>query len=111
MTLAAALLFLATKVWRPANLSMLPSSDAPSRSAWSTIRFETLPRPARSFGVVFVGPAPADRPTTRKQAPPGIVFLNETLWYALVVHGISLPRACHVKAHIDRLFGVKIALE
>ncbi len=114
------LIWIAVQTWRHAR-DPLPTAAAGAlpRSLASAVRLGLVtqlanPKPAVFFGAVFVGLVPPGTPAPVLALLLGLIFLDETLWYALVGRVFSLPspRALYgrMKAPVDRTFGGLIAL-
>lgn len=109
------LLWIAVQTWRHAR-DPLPAlaGGAAARGLGGGFRlglFTQLanPKPAIFFGAVFVGLVPPGAGLAPLAALLAVIFVDETLWYALVARVFSLARARaaygRAKAWVDRGFG------
>jgi len=117
---AAFLLWIALQTWRHAREPLpAPGVAATARGALGGFRLGLLtqlsnPKPAVFFGAVFVGLVPPGSSAAALALLLLVLFVDETLWYALVARVFSLDRARaaygRAKASVDRVFGGLIAL-
>jgi threonine/homoserine/homoserine lactone efflux protein len=113
------LLWIAVRTWRHAREPLPVAADgATPRGPAAGFRLGLLtqlanPKPAVFFGAVFVGLVPPGTGTWALAALLAVIFVDETLWYALVARLFSLEgaRAAYgrAKAWVDRAFGALIA--
>ena len=113
------LLWIAVQTWRHARepLPVVAEGAAP-RGLGGGFRLGLLtqlanPKPAVFFGAVFVGLVPPGTGPWTLAALLAVIFVDETIWYALVARVFSLGRARaaygRAKAWVDRAFGALIA--
>lgn len=113
------LIFIAVQTWRHAR-SPLPEVEAdalPTSTGAAVLKGLAVqlanPKPAIFFGAVFVGLVPPDTPLPVLALLMAVIFVDETLWYALVARLFSLPRPralyARLKSGVDRTFGVLLA--
>jgi threonine/homoserine/homoserine lactone efflux protein len=117
---AGFLLWIAFQTWRHAREPLpAPETGATARGLGGGFRLGLLtqlanPKPAVFFGAVFVGLVPPASSPAALALLLLVLFLDETLWYALVARVFSLERARaaygRAKASVDRVFGGLIAL-
>jgi threonine/homoserine/homoserine lactone efflux protein len=116
---AAFLLWIALQTWRHAREPLpAPGVAATARGALGGFRLGLLtqlsnPKPAVFFGAVFVGLVPPGSSAAALALLLLVLFVDETLWYALVARVFSLDRARaaygRAKTAVDRVFGGLIA--
>jgi threonine efflux protein len=124
---AVFLLWIAIQTWRHAR-EPLPTAvpGTAGRGPAAGFRLGLLtqlanPKPAVFFGAVFVGLVPPGTSHAALAALLAVLFLDETLWYAIVARVFSLERARsaygRAKTWVDRgfsgligAFGLRVAL-
>jgi threonine/homoserine/homoserine lactone efflux protein len=108
------LIWIAVQTWRHARDPLPAVTGDTARGLHGGFRlglFTQLanPKPAVFFGAVFVGLVPPGTGLAPLAALLAVIFVDETLWYALVARIFSLARARaaygRAKAWVDRGFG------
>jgi threonine/homoserine/homoserine lactone efflux protein len=121
------LLYLAVMAWKHASLPIAVDGTAPRQALGQAFQQTFLiqitnPKVAIFFSAIFVSVLPPDPPLWMVAAILGIVFINESAWYAVVALGMSAsrPRALYLrlKPALEKVmgavlgaFGVKLLVD
>jgi len=122
------LLYLALKIWSGAKEPIAVASDAgtqanPLKAFWLALLTQlSNPKIVAVFGAVFAALLPASPEPWLYWALPPLIFVQETLWYAIVALAFSAtrPRALYLglKLWVDRaaalfigVLGVRLIIE